>query len=151
MCMTVFYILWASIEQRYNAMNNLGTWIKPGPASGTSNIPNNSGGGSNTAQTHAITTVANGQATTSSNSATSGIVSGSTQIQPAVTSSGIHIELSTSHANSMNNLTKSIIAKPHMYEKNPNLKTVIINSTNANLVQNASRRPSYRFYFLYIE
>jgi hypothetical protein len=26
MCLTVFYILWSSIEQRYNVNNNFGTW-----------------------------------------------------------------------------------------------------------------------------
>lgn len=27
MCMTVFYVLWASIEQRYNSNNNFGSWV----------------------------------------------------------------------------------------------------------------------------
>ena len=29
MCLTVFYILWSSIEQRYNLNNNFGAWGSP--------------------------------------------------------------------------------------------------------------------------
>lgn len=117
MCMTVFYILWASIEQRYNIKNNLGGWVS---ARTGSMIPSNPS---------AIA------------------LSGSTQIIPSAstndrpgTSGGIEVQYSV--AQSMNTLNRSTPFSRSHYEKNPNLKTTI--QTALTNQQQSARRPSYR-------
>lgn len=131
MSMTVFYILWASIEQRYNIKNGLGGWLKT--RTGSIIVP-----GSSTTGAGAVAHAGSGQVS----SGGAAVVVG-----PTASTSGGHIEVTHSVGHCMNTLGR-VPSKAHMYEKNPNLKTAIQNQLQQQQQQHhqlPQRRPSYRY------
>lgn len=133
MCMTVFYILWASIEQRYNMKNSLGGWVKPGTGNTNQNTAPQTGGSTPNTCT-ACGVVAASPILIEKNPTNA--------ISSQQSSGSTHIEINNSLAN-INKISQSQTGKTHIYEKNPNLKTAILNNANQ-AITSAPRRPSYR-------
>lgn len=134
MCMTVFYILWASIEQRYNMKNSLGGWVKPGTGNTNQNTAPQTGG--NTPNTCTACGVVAASPNLIEKNPTNAISS-------QQSTGSTHIEINNSLANNINKISQSQTGKTHIYEKNPNLKTAILNNA-IQATTSAPRRPSYR-------